>query len=248
MPDAVVHQPHRAPPRRHLPHLDGLRCLCCAWIVVSHFANPRVPNNRLKGVLERGYIAVDFFIVLSGFTTHYAAASKPLGTAAQISRFHLQRVGRILPLHWACVAVQVVLNHYVNSLNLVGSLLLLTAWNCYASFAAAENALFGAHQCDFWPYNPLHWTLSTLLFSWLLYPLMRPLVRCGGARTPCRAACVALAWLCASQLPHVLLRVYLYVVRGTTYVPTELWKLLYQWPPCRVPDFVFGMAVRFDLT
>lgn len=227
---------------RYLAHLDGLRALCCLWIVSTHFANPRVHDNKLNGVLERGFVPVDFFIFLSGFTTHYASAHKPLGTAAQIARFHMQRIGRILPLHWACVLTQVILNHWINPLNLVGSLLLLTSWHCYAPFASAENSVFASHQCDFWPYNPLHWTLSTMLLSWLLYPLTRRIVRCGDGSTAARVV-TAVALLSVSLAPYWLMRAYLRSARATATLPSNLWSLLYQWPPLRVTDFMAGMGV-----
>ena len=65
---------------------------------------------------------------------------------------------------------------------MLGALLLTTSWNCYKPYVDARDAIFHPHQCDFWPLNPLHWTLSTMLFSWLLYPLLRrPVLACRGS-------------------------------------------------------------------
>ena len=49
-------------------------------------------------MLERGYVPVCFFVVLSGFLTHYASINKPLRTGQQLLTFHAARLGRILPL------------------------------------------------------------------------------------------------------------------------------------------------------
>ena len=221
----------------YLTHLDGLRFLACLWIVTSHFANPRI-HSKLQGLLERGFVAVDFFIVLSGFTTHYASAGKPLDSGSAIARFHLQRIGRILPLHWLCVILQMFTQSswtFFSPLNIIGSFLLTTAWNCYKPYPDARDEFLFEDQCEFWPFNPLHWTLSTMLFSWLLYPLTRRLVLSCSCNQATRLL-LALTILAISQLPAQVAAYYVPGIRNGVF------NFLYQFPPWRVPDFLFGMA------
>ena len=82
--------------RPQLNHLYGLKAMACLWVVSSHYiARPR---GILTGLLERGYVPVCFFVVLSGFLTHYSSINKPLHTRQQLLTFHAARLGRILPL------------------------------------------------------------------------------------------------------------------------------------------------------
>ena len=229
-------------PSSFLTHLDGLRALACAWVVSSHFANPH-KDSGISGILGRGYIPTSFFIVLSGFTTHYASARKPLNTNGQLLRFHLQRIGRIYPLHSLTVLVQVCVTWwFLTPLNLIGSLLLTSSWNCYQPYPNANAALFGAHQCDFYPFNNLHWTLSTLLCSWLLYPLLRqPMLEIDRRGTGSRLLLVA-ALLSLALLPAVLVDLYSRSI-GDLEISLDLWMLAYKWPPARVLDFAAGMSM-----
>ena len=225
-----------------LTHLEGLRALACAWVVNSHFANPHTVSG-ISGILGRGYIPTSFFIVLSGFTTHYASARKPLETNGQLLRFHLQRIGRIYPLHSLTVLVQVFITWwFLTPLNLIGSLLLTTSWNCYSPYSKVDAAIFGAHQCDFYPFNNLHWTLSTLLFSWLLYPLLRrPMLEVDKRGTSSRVLLVA-ALLPLALLPALLIGLYSRSI-GELEISLDFWMLTYKWPPARVLDFAAGMAM-----
>lgn len=82
--------------RPQLTHLNGLKAMACLWVVSSHYIQR--PRGLLAGMLERGYVPVCFFVVLSGFLTHYASINKPLRTRQQLLTFHAARLGRILPL------------------------------------------------------------------------------------------------------------------------------------------------------
>ena len=88
--------PAKSAERPQLTHLYGLKAMACLWVVSSHYiARPR---GVLSGWLQRGYVPVCFFVVLSGFLTHYASTNKPLRTGQQLLTFHAARLGRILPL------------------------------------------------------------------------------------------------------------------------------------------------------
>ena len=82
--------------RPQLTHLNGLKAMACLWVVSSHYIQR--PRGLLAGMLERGYVPVCFFVVLSGFLTHYSSINKPLHTKQQLLTFHAARLGRILPL------------------------------------------------------------------------------------------------------------------------------------------------------
>ena len=122
--------------------------------------------------------------------------------------------------------------------NVLGALFLTTSWNCYASGGSvdASNAIFSVEQCDYSPINELHWTLSTLLFSWLMYPLLRPML--AGTYFGTRGKLlVSAAVLLLSQLPA------LFTWRSGAAASVPRFDLLYRWPPCQLLNFAFGMSV-----
>ena len=88
--------PAKTVARPQLTHLNGLKAMACLWVVSSHYIQR--PRGLLAGMLERGYVPVCFFVVLSGFLTHYSSINKPLHTKQQLLTFHAARLGRILPL------------------------------------------------------------------------------------------------------------------------------------------------------
>jgi peptidoglycan/LPS O-acetylase OafA/YrhL len=224
--------------RPQLNHLYGLKAMACLWVVSSHYiARPR---GILTGLLERGYVPVCFFVVLSGFLTHYSSINKPLRTRRELLTFHAARLCRILPLHYLMLVINFLGGWGSPMLwaNVLGAIFLTTSWNCYASGGRvdASNAIFSVEQCEYSPINELHWTLSTLLFSWLMYPLLRPML--AGTHLGTRGKLrMSAAVLLLSQLPAL----FTWLSGAAASVPRFF--LLYRWPPCQLLNFAFGMSV-----
>lgn len=55
----------------HYPILDGLRGVAAIIVVLFHLAEP-LSGSHLDNVVNHGYLAVDFFFLLSGFVIGYA--------------------------------------------------------------------------------------------------------------------------------------------------------------------------------
>ncbi|WP_316737509.1 acyltransferase [Pedobacter aquatilis] len=55
----------------HYPILDGLRGLAAIIVVTFHLAEP-LATSQLDNLVNHGYLAVDFFFLLSGFVMGYA--------------------------------------------------------------------------------------------------------------------------------------------------------------------------------
>lgn len=94
-------------PRGELRQLTGARGLA-AWAVVFYHLRRSIEGlpDWATAVLAKGYLAVDFFFLLSGFVIWLAWRDRVLG---QIWRFWQKRVARILPLHLAMLAFAVAL-------------------------------------------------------------------------------------------------------------------------------------------
>src|ERR1700723_4511178 len=62
-----------APPAKsHYFLLDGLRGVASLMVVIFHTFEPFSHGNPLKQIMNHGYLAVDFFFLLSGFVIAYA--------------------------------------------------------------------------------------------------------------------------------------------------------------------------------
>ena len=55
----------------HYQILDGLRGVAAIIVVFFHLTEP-LASSRLDNVINHGYLAVDFFFLLSGFVMGYA--------------------------------------------------------------------------------------------------------------------------------------------------------------------------------
>jgi len=85
--------------KQHFGFLDGLRGIAAAAVVLLHLG----ARSELK-VFEHGYLAVDFFFVLSGFVVAYAYEQRLLTTMSPLT-FTAIRLLRLLPLLAAGTAI-----------------------------------------------------------------------------------------------------------------------------------------------
>lgn len=58
--------------KKHYQILDGLRGVAAIMVVIFHLFETFSEGNHLKQIINHGYLAVDFFFVLSGFVIGYA--------------------------------------------------------------------------------------------------------------------------------------------------------------------------------
>ena len=65
-------QPAALPTKKHYEILDGLRGVAALLVVSFHVLEAYANDNRFKQILNHGYLAVDFFFLLSGFVVAYA--------------------------------------------------------------------------------------------------------------------------------------------------------------------------------
>ena len=84
-----------AAPRR-FEALDSLRGICAVLVVMFHM--PVASHWRDWGLVQHGYLFVDYFFVLSGFVIAHAYAER-LKTSREAGRFMVRRLGRVWPLH-----------------------------------------------------------------------------------------------------------------------------------------------------
>src|SRR5882762_5908334 len=58
--------------KNHYPILDGLRGVASVIVIVFHVFEAFTGGNKFVQIINHGYLAVDFFFLLSGFVVAYA--------------------------------------------------------------------------------------------------------------------------------------------------------------------------------
>lgn len=85
-----------------LPFLDGLRGMAAVWVIISH--SLYLTSSNIK-YLNRGDIAVDLFMILSGFLMAYhyymREGKEPWTSPSTWKKFYIRRFFRIAPLYYA---------------------------------------------------------------------------------------------------------------------------------------------------
>lgn len=79
----------------HYPILDGLRGIAAIIVVFFHLAEP-LSSSHLDNVVNHGYLAVDFFFLLSGFVIGYAYDDR--WDKLTVGSFLRRRFERLQPL------------------------------------------------------------------------------------------------------------------------------------------------------
>src|SRR5665213_2627624 len=65
-------QPARLNTKPHYLRLDGLRGVAAIMVVAFHLCEAHATNPPMDQIINHGYLAVDFFFLLSGFVIGYA--------------------------------------------------------------------------------------------------------------------------------------------------------------------------------
>lgn len=90
----------------HLAFLDGLRGVAALWVLLAHCM---ILGGWYGVPLPTPVIAVDIFMVLSGFLMTYLslerAAQEPVGSAETVAKFWIRRFFRITPLYFLIIAI-----------------------------------------------------------------------------------------------------------------------------------------------
>lgn len=83
-------------PKKHYEILDGLRGVAAVLVVAFHILEAFNGGSRFKQIINHGYLAVDFFFLLSGFVVAYAYDDR-WGKMTQWE-FYKRRLIRLQPM------------------------------------------------------------------------------------------------------------------------------------------------------
>lgn len=207
--------------------LDALRFVAALFVVVFHFGDQApLMLSEIHPFLGRGYLATDFFLMLSGFVL--AKAYGPAVAARRISlgRFWSKRFVRCYPTHLITLAMLAAMVG-------VGALFGLTSDDAERfqwSGLPAQILLLHAFGLGGGHWNIPSWTISTLLICYLFFPILwRNMLR---IVSPAAALGLGLFILVSSDLLSLAL------------VGTEQFNLPFQWSFFRAaPLFLVGLTL-----
>ena len=164
-PERAAGRRRRAPTRRDIPALDGIRAVAVALVLVGHGGVPGVAG---------GFIGVDVFFVLSGFLITSLLLDEHRRTARiDLTGFWIRRAKRLLP---AMVLMTVAV---VSARELFGSeAVAALRTEAVSAFFWMANWVFVAADTDYFsqgaPPSPLQhtWSLAVEEQYYVLWPLL----------------------------------------------------------------------------
>lgn len=217
----------RAPPTRHVPHIDGLRAIAVLAVIVYHLRETWLPG---------GFGGVDIFFAISGFVVATSVGDwNKGGFAAFLGYFYARRLQRIAPALMVCLLAT----------GLASALFIPPSWLSQADETTGSHAFFGLSNwylafhrenyfsptIDFNPYTHT-WSLGVEEQFYLLFPPLFFLWTRGGRWRGVCAALFAialgasLAW--AARLAHSDPTAAFYLIT-TRLFELAAGVLLYQW-------------------
>ena len=143
--------------------LDSWRGICALSVVLFHLN----AGTHFHDLLNNGYVAVDFFFVLSGFVIGSAYHDR-IGQIGDLTKFTVRRIGRLYPLHLAVLLVYLGLE--VGRVAL-GSANTFTGERSWPAFFADLFLLQGFNAWDL-SWNMPAWSISIELWTNLAFALL----------------------------------------------------------------------------
>lgn len=152
-----------------------MRFLASAFIVLFHYGDEApVPLAQLSSVFDRGYLATDFFLMLSGYVLGRVYGPRLEHGRVHAGEFLLRRIQRVWPLHLVALGALVALVVASHMLSHPLKHADAYAWSRLPSQVFLVQAWFGGAGLG---WNQPSWTLSALIVCYALFPWLWRAVR-----------------------------------------------------------------------
>ena len=149
--------------------LDALRFVAALFVVVFHFGDTApISLQSMHGFLGRGYLATDFFLILSGFVLAKAYGAGVASGKVSLGRFWLKRFARCYPTHVITLAILVVMVLTAGALGMQAT----NAGRFDLAGLPAQIFLLHAFGLGGGHWNIPSWTISTLLICYAFFPML----------------------------------------------------------------------------
>jgi len=217
-----------------LSSLSGLRFFLALYLIVFHFGaalQERAPQ-WVGDLIAAGYFSTSTFFLLSGFILSYAYLNSAGDLKVSTRRFLFLRFSKIYPLHLLFFILMlpfflvgnavdgefgVGANTGIKALLITSQLVLLDAWNPY-----------------FLSVNSPAWSISALLFFYLLFPFFTSRIR--GYSSSKLLKLLVMLWLVYLIYPAVF-------VLMQWSVESVHGGMLHRNPIIRLPEFLIGVVL-----
>ena len=161
-----------APLPSNLPALTSLRFFAALMVLAYHYTLVWAPDAQAaSGLLQKGYLGVDFFFVLSGFIlTHVYLAARE-GGRFRFDDFIWARLARIYPLHFVTTLIAIVVLAIGYRIGAIAD------DPVYLSYVVKTLAMVHAWgTTDHFGLNEPSWSISAEWAAYLAFPLYLVLV------------------------------------------------------------------------
>ena len=149
--------------------LDALRFLAAAFIVLYHFGTEApVELGTSADVLTRGWLATDFFLILSGYILGRAYGRALDDGRLGASQFILRRIARVWPAQLVVLAGLALLVLVAGAVGVSPGDAARFQWTEWLGQAALIQAWGVTDQAG---WNEPSWTLSALIVCYLAFPI-----------------------------------------------------------------------------
>ena len=166
-----------------LQSLTPLRGIAALWVVLYHYAVLYLPSlhpENYTQLLDKGYLAVDLFFILSGFVlAHVYHDAFVRAAGACFWKFLFARIARLYPLHLFVLSLFVATEiadraaQYAETGNF--ELIPLEGAQSFTAFIANLFMLQGLKASELsWNYPA--WSISVEFMAYLAFPFTLPLI------------------------------------------------------------------------
>lgn len=214
----------RFPPLRpesgHLLHLDALRLIASAGIIVAHvtpFLDAGIASDSIVNSTRSFALFVDMFFVVSGFVIAFVYFARIVNIGSYL-HFLRKRIARLGPLHWLTLAIFAAIGLTAHFLHVPLNNAEMYNPQCFPSNLLFLNSM---GFCQNLTFNGVSWSISAEMAMYVCAPLLFWIMR---RHTVGAGLIAAAAWL------------------ALTLIPTNPW---YTWSATggfirAIPSFAFG--------
>lgn len=175
---------------QEIKSLTGIRGIAAIYVAIYHYLALGAGSSVLGNFVKHGYLAVDLFFVLSGFVMamNYGNDFQAGFSLRKYYNFLVKRLARVYPLYAVTTAVCLVLYY----LDVEARFRLLEP-----SWQTIQSNLFLVQSWGIGlSHNGPGWSISTELFTYLLFPGLVFALLCGHARLSNCLSIAAMLVLC----------------------------------------------------
>jgi peptidoglycan/LPS O-acetylase OafA/YrhL len=233
----MTDRPGRGP--KEIRALTGLRGIAAIWVMVFHTMSVPESGSTVRAVLDRGYLAVDLFFVLSGYVLalNYGRLFRDGISRSVFRTFLWRRFARTYPLYFVMTVVVLALSRSR----------IIALWDgggqvCNASASALipNLLLVQSRATHFCSLDAPSWSISTEWGAYLLFPFLSSILLFGPKTRLWASAVVAVGVLDALRF----LQISALGGRGYWFSCLNIWDTVSIAPELRcVAEFTIGLVV-----